>query len=167
MSNEHDRHNTVEHVACAVITVSDTRTVKTDRSGPLIHEILETAGHVVHSYEIMPDEPAVVARRVIQLCDDTTCRVVLLTGGTGLSPRDSTYESLSALFEKRIDGFGEIFRAVSFDRIGPAAMLSRAVAGVRNGTAVFSMPGSVGGVRTAMEKLIVPQLGHLVAMLSG
>jgi len=155
----------IASVPCAVVTVSDTRTVETDGGGALIRERLEGAGHRVIAYAIVPDEPDDVRRSVLAYCADAGCRAVLVTGGTGLAPRDTTYEALASLFEKRIDGFGELFRTLSFAEIGAAAMLSRAAAGVRGGTVIFSMPGSVAAVRLAMDKLILPTLGHIAALL--
>lgn len=152
-------------VRCAVITISDTRTVETDASGKLIRELVERAGHgVVHS-EIVPDDSSRIRECVVNFCAQQNCDVVLLTGGTGIAPRDVTYEAVVELLEKRLDGFGELFRMLSYQEIGAAAMLSRAVAGIRSKTAIFCMPGSVAAVRLAMEKLILPQLGHLVALL--
>lgn len=152
-------------VPCSILTVSDTRTAETDGSGALIRERLESAGHRVIAYAIVPDDPGEVRGRVLAHCDDLGCRAVLVTGGTGLAPRDTTYEALASLFEKRIEGFGELFRMLSYEDIGAAAMLSRAVAGVRGGTVIFSMPGSVAAVRLAMDKLIIPTLGHIAALL--
>ena len=164
MSNEHHAGR-IDSVACAVLTVSDTRTADTDKSGPLIRERLESAGHRVCSYQIIPDEPLQVRDRVVALCSEETCQAVLLTGGTGLAPRDTTYEAITSILEKRLDGFGELFRMLSYQQIGAAAMLSRATAGVCRSTLVFSIPGSTGAVRLAMDKLILPQIGHLVWLL--
>ena len=108
-----------------------------------------------------------MSRRVTELCRRADCQAVLLTGGTGLAPRDTTYEAVSELLDKRLDGFGELFRMLSYEEIGSAAMLSRATAGVCEATMVFSMPGSTGAVRLAMDKLILPQLGHLAALAGG
>ncbi len=165
MSDPQHRADDIASVNCAIMTVSDTRTEKTDKTGPLIRELLEGAGHQVSSYQIIPDEPDRVRRCVGALCDEAACHAVLISGGTGLAPRDSTYEAVVALLEKRLDGFGELFRSLSFAEIGSAAMLSRAVAGVCRATAVFSLPGSTGAVRLAMDKLILPELGHLSALL--
>ncbi len=154
-------HERIESVACAIITVSDTRTPETDTSGALIREGLESAGHRVLRCDVVPDDPARVGDRVMTLCKDGACQAVLLSGGTGLAPRDSTYEAVATLLDKRLDGFGELFRMLSFAEVGPAAMLSRAVGGVRGSTLIFSMPGSTAAVRLAMDKLILPQLGHL------
>ena len=152
----------VQSVACAVITVSDTRTPDTDKSGSLIRRRLVDAGHSVVSYDILPDDPQRVRNRVLALCCEPQCDAILLTGGTGLSAHDTTFEAVDAILEKRLDGFGELFRALSYEQIGPAAMLSRAVAGTRNGKAIFVMPGSEAAVSLAMEKLILPELGHIV-----
>ena len=156
-----------EHVACAVITVSDTRTPATDTSGARIRELLEEAGHRVVAYEILPDEPARVGAHVDALCADPAVEAVLVNGGTGLAPRDSTYEAVADLLDKRLDGFGELFRMLSYEEIGAAAMLSRAVAGVARGTVVASLPGSTAAVDLALRKLLVPQLGHMVALVRG
>ena len=156
---------TVADVGCAVLTVSDSRTTETDSSGRLIREALAAAGHRVVDYAIVPDEPDRIAERLRRLVDDAACRAILLTGGTGLSPRDSTFEVVDGLIEKRLDGFGELFRAMSHVQIGPSAMLSRATAGTIGSTIVFSMPGSTGAVRLALEKLILPELGHIVWLM--
>lgn len=156
----------VEQVACAVLTVSDTRTRETDRSGAIIRQALESAGHRVLDYLILRDDPGEIRDRVLSLCGRADCQALLISGGTGLAPRDSTFEAISAVLEKKLDGFGELFRMLSFEEIGAAAMLSRALAGVCRGTVLFSMPGSTGAVRLAMERLILPQLGHAVWLLS-
>ena len=162
--NDHQAQK-VACVDCGIVTVSDTRSPDTDTSGALIRELLTTGGHRVVGYEIVPDEPAGLRERVSAFCTSGTCQAVILTGGTGLAPRDTTYETLAALLDKRIDGFGELFRMLSYREIGPAAMLSRAVAGVFRGTVVFSLPGSTAAVRLAMERLILPQIGHTVWLL--
>ena len=165
MPEREHRAGCVDSVACAVLSVSDTRTAETDKSGALIRERLESAGHRIISHEIIPDDPSRVRDRVSTLCGERLCQAVLLTGGTGLAPRDTTYEAVTSLLDKRLDGFGELFRALSFQEIGSAAMLSRATAGVCGSTLVFSLPGSTGAVRLAMDRLIVPELGHLAWLL--
>lgn len=155
----------VENVSCGVFTISDTRTQATDKSGQYICEALQHAGHTVCHYEIIPDEPEEVRRKVLLKCENQLCHAILLTGGTGLSSRDTTFEAVFSLFEKRLDGFGELFRMLSYDQVGSSAMLSRAVAGVCHSTVIFSMPGSTGAVELAMNKLILPELKHLVALL--
>jgi molybdenum cofactor biosynthesis protein B len=152
-------------VACAILTISDTRTPQSDESGALIRELLERNDHAVRVYEILPDEMERVRARVLELCQTAPFQVLLINGGTGIAPRDTTVDAVLPLFEKRLDGFGELFRMLSFDGIGAGAMLSRAVAGIRGNTAVFVMPGSPAAVRLAMERLIVPQLRHLAGLL--
>ena len=147
-------------VTCAVITVSDTRTEETDKSGKLIKSMIGESGHKVTAYHIVPDEPAIISNLLDTL--STSVEVVLLNGGTGISARDNTFEAVSAKLQKTLPGFGEIFRVLSYEEIGAGAMLSRATAGLFNDTLVFSMPGSTNAVRLAMEKLIAPELSHLV-----
>jgi molybdenum cofactor biosynthesis protein B len=147
-------------VRCAVVTISDTRTEETDRSGGLLRVKLEGAGHEIAFYRIVPDEPAVI-REVVQGLAGKV-EAVLFNGGTGISARDRTYEVLTGMLEKELSGFGELFRMLSYDDIGPGAMLSRATAGVYQGTLFFSMPGSLGAVKLAINELILPELKHLV-----
>lgn len=154
-------------VRCAVITVSDTRTEATDRGGPLVVELLLAAGHEVVDRSIVPDEPQAMRDKLLTLAARDDVEVVLLTGGTGISPRDQTYETLSALITRPLPGYGELFRMMSFQEIGAAAMLSRAVAGLIGQAIVFSMPGSPAAVRLAMERLILPELGHLTGQSRG
>ncbi len=165
MADTPHRDKTLAPLCCAVITVSDTRTIETDHSGRLIRERLESAGHCVSSYEIIPDEPHRIGERIRALCEVGTCHVVFVTGGTGLAWRDTTYEAVTGVLDKRLDGFGELFRMLSFQEIGPAAMLSRAAAGIRGQTAIFSLPGSPAAVQLALERLILPQLGHIAWLL--
>jgi molybdenum cofactor biosynthesis protein B len=149
-------------VRCAVLTVSDTRTLETDQGGSLIVEMLRSAGHEVVRRGLVPDEPEQVRTWVQEALEDPAIQAVLTTGGTGIAPRDRTYEVVSGLLDKRLDGFGELFRMLSYQEVGPAAMLSRAVGGVAQGKVVLAMPGSPAAVRLAMEKLVLPELGHLV-----
>ncbi|MDQ7801680.1 MAG: MogA/MoaB family molybdenum cofactor biosynthesis protein [Armatimonadota bacterium] len=149
-------------VRCAVLTVSDTRTLETDEGGRLVVQLLESAGHVVVRRGIVPDEPAEIRTWLDQALGDPNVQAVLTTGGTGIAPRDRTCEVVSEVLEKRLDGFGELFRMLSYQEVGPAAMLSRAVGGVARGKVVLAMPGSPAAVQLAMEKLVLPELGHLV-----
>ncbi len=167
MSDSSHFANRVNDVRCAVVTVSDTRTVESDTSGKLLRDLSEAAGHRVTSYEIVPDDVTRIRDVVRSLCASGDCDVVLLTGGTGIAPRDVTYEAITDVLEKRLDGFGELFRMLSFHEIGPAAMLSRAIAGTLGQTAIFAMPGSTAAVALAMQRLILPRLGHIVALLKG
>lgn len=146
-------------VRCFVLTISDTRTPATDTSGDAITSALEAAGHIIVGRDIVKDDLRAVQRAVRSA---TAADVVIATGGTGLTSRDGTYEALSGLFDKTIDGFGELFRMVSYEQVGSAAMMSRACAGTIGRTAVFSLPGSEQAVRLALDKLILPEIGHVV-----
>ena len=159
------RHDAPSSVRCFVLTISDTRTEATDTSGAAIVSLLEGAGHTVAGRKIVKDDPTAIRGVVSYAAKAGTHDVVITTGGTGLSARDGTYEALAALFERRMDGFGELFRALSYQQIGSAAMLSRATAGVIGRCAVFVLPGSENAVRLAMEKLILPEVGHVVREL--
>ena len=152
-------------VRCAVVTVSDTRTVESDRSGQIIQALLTEAGHRVADYRIVPDEPDRIAGLCQTLAQRADVDAIVLTGGTGIAPRDTTYDAVAALLEKTLPGFGEIFRQLSFQEIGSRAMASRAVAGVLQSTLVFSLPGSSKAVTLAMEALILPELPHLVSLM--
>ena len=149
-------------IGCAVFTISDTRTLTTDTGGQTIVECLATAGHPVLVREIVRDEPAEIRALLETLTARDDIAAILMTGGTGLSSRDQTFETVSQMLSKTIPGYGEIFRLLSFQEIGPAAMLSRAVGGLIGRTVVLTMPGSPAGVRLAMDKLVLPELGHLV-----
>ncbi len=145
----------------AVVTVSDTRTVESDTSGALIVELVEAAGHRVAERVIVPDEPGVMRPLLQGFGARGDLHAILMTGGTGISPRDLTYETVSLLLSKPLPGFGELFRMLSYEQVGAAAMLSRATAGVYRGKLVISTPGSNAAVRLAWEKLIAPELQHL------
>ena len=149
-------------VGCYVITVSDTRTEATDTGGRAIADLLTKAGHDVAGRAIVKDDAELLRDCIGRQLANPSVQAIITTGGTGISSRDSTYEAVSAMLSKRIDGYGEIFRALSFQEIGAAAMLSRAVAGTVGGRVLISLPGSEAAVRLAMEQLVVPELGHLV-----
>jgi molybdopterin adenylyltransferase len=153
-------------VACYVLTVSDTKTPETDTSGAVIRELLTAAGHRVAGSSIVRDEPAEVARLVKAACADLAVHAVILTGGTGITSRDSTFEAVEALLDKRLPGFGELFRMLSFAEVGAAAMLSRAQMGIHARRIVVSLPGSPNACRLALEKLLIPELGHLLREVS-
>jgi molybdenum cofactor biosynthesis protein B len=160
-SSEH-RREAPASVIVHILTVSDTRTLETDRSGRAIAERLERAGHVVHGRTILRDEPDDVRARVADLAATAGVDVVITTGGTGITARDSTFEAIDGLLTKRLPGFGEIFRMISYQQVGPAAMLSRATAGLIGHTVTIVLPGSENAVTLAMDELILPELGHLV-----
>ncbi len=152
-------------VNCAVITVSDTRTIETDKSGQLIHELLEGANHNITAYAIIKDEPTLIQTEIEKLKERTDVDVIILNGGTGIAPRDTTYDAIEKLLEKTLPGFGEIFRYLSYQEIGSRAIASRATAGTYQGKLIFSVPGSSNAVRLAMEKLILPEIVHLVGQM--
>ena len=150
-------------VKVMVITVSDTRDTVTDRSGQKIMELLRLAGHKVVQYQIVKDEQAKIKKALIDGCENPNVDVILTNGGTGISARDVTIETIVSMIDKEMPGYGELFRMLSYQEdIGAAAILSRAVAGVANGTAIFAMPGSTGAVTLAMNKLIVPEITHVI-----
>lgn len=162
MSVEEHRRDAPGRVRCAVITISDTRTPDTDSSGRYIVDALTAAGHDVRVRTIVPDEPERIRASVLAALDDSVLDVVLTTGGTGITRRDGTYEVITSLLEKPLEGFGELFRMLSYQDIGAAAMLSRACGGLVRGRIVLAMPGSEAAVRLALDKLILPELSHLV-----
>lgn len=150
----------------AVFTVSDTRSEVTDTSGAAIRALLTEHGHHVAAHTIIPDDPAKVMAAVEHQLASADVQVIITTGGTGITSRDGTYEAVDRLLEKRLDGFGELFRVLSYHAIGSPAMMSRATAGTAHGKAVFVLPGSEHAVRLAMTKLILPELGHVLQQLA-
>jgi molybdopterin adenylyltransferase len=153
-------------VHCGVLTISDSRTEETDTGGRAIVSLLVEAGHQVVARALVKDDPEQVRAHVLEWTADPRVQAIITTGGTGISSRDSTYEAITALLDKQLDGFGELFRMLSYQEIGAAAMLSRACAGVSKKRIVISLPGSEHAVRLAMARLIVPELGHLVREVS-
>ncbi|MFY4729812.1 MogA/MoaB family molybdenum cofactor biosynthesis protein [Nitrospira sp. BLG_2] len=149
-----------------VITCSDTRTPDTDTSGRLICKLIGEQGHTVVGHHLVKDDPAQIQLWIARGTVDETVQAILINGGTGISRRDSTFEAVDEMLEKRLDGFGEIFRLLTYQEIGSPAIMSRATAGVIKGRILFSLPGSENAVRLAMEKLILPELGHLVRELT-
>lgn len=163
MSFAEHRAKAPASIRCYVITVSDTRTEDTDTGGKAIVDLLTAAGHTVIARRIVRDEPEEVAALVKLQAAMDHADVIITTGGTGITRRDSTFEAIDGLLEKKLPGFGELFRMLSFQEIGPAAMLSRACAGTCRGKVVVALPGSENAARLAMTRLLVPELGHLVA----
>jgi molybdenum cofactor biosynthesis protein B len=166
VSQQSHKANAPRFVSCYVVTVSDTRTEATDTSGHAIIELLTSAGHIVAGHSLVRDEPAEVERMLLDQLANGDVHVIITTGGTGITSRDSTYEAIDRLLEKRLDGFGELFRMLSFNEIGPAAMMSRATAGVARGKVIVALPGSEDAVRLAMTELLIPELGHLVQQVT-
>ncbi len=154
-------------VNCAVITVSDTRTTQTDKSGHLIQQLLTDAGHQIVTYSIVKDEPEDIQKWLTELDKNPDLEAIIFNGGTGIAPRDTTYDVVSSWLTKTIPGFGEIFRYLSYQEIGSRAIASRAVAGVTNQKLIFSLPGSSNAVKLALTQLILPELNHLVRQVRG
>jgi molybdenum cofactor biosynthesis protein B len=161
-SVEKHRDAAPEHVRAAVLTISDTRTQETDTGGDTIVELLQKAGHEVVDRTIVRDEASRIRTTLVNLLARSDVDAIITTGGTGISARDTTYEVVDRMIDKRLDGFGEIFRILSFQEIGAAAMLSRSIAGTVGMKFVASLPGSRNAVRLAMEKLLVPEISHVV-----
>ncbi|MFZ3578219.1 MogA/MoaB family molybdenum cofactor biosynthesis protein [Virgibacillus sp. DJP39] len=158
-----DHKAKMRKAACMVITMSDTRNISTDKSGSLIVDFLEKHGHMVTSRDIVADEKNAIDKKITAGINDPNIDVILTNGGTGIANRDVTIETVKPLLDKEIPGFGEIFRSLSYlEDIGSAAILSRAIAGIANQTVIFAMPGSSGAVRLAMERLILPELSHVI-----
>jgi molybdenum cofactor biosynthesis protein B len=157
----HHRRQAPPRVATVIVTVSDTRTLETDTGGALVEEMLTAANQPVTARRIVPDEPEAIRAALDQAMADSECRAVIFTGGTGVAARDVTPDVLEPELDRLVPGFGEIFRMLSYEEIGSAALLSRAMAGLKQSKIVFAIPGSRGAVRLAMEKLILPELGHL------
>ena len=148
-------------VTIAIVTVSDTRTPETDVNRQYIEKRMDELNHHVAAYRLIKDEPDQVAAVIEELTNMPDVQLILFNGGTGISPRDTTYDVVSKYLEKTLPGFGELFRMLSFQEVGAAAMFSRATAGVYHGKLIFSMPGSPNAVRVALEKLIIPEINHL------
>jgi len=160
------RQKAPKQVACMVITVSDTRTTEDDTSGALIKKLLSDRGHRIESYLVVRDDSKAVKAAILKGLSKSDIQAVILNGGTGISKRDGTYEVVSDLLDKKLDGFGELFRYLSHQEIGSAAMMSRAIAGVCRGKVVISMPGSISAVELAMKSLVLPELGHIIGEIS-
>jgi molybdenum cofactor biosynthesis protein B len=163
MSSPADEHKAAapSQLGCAVVTVSDTRTLETDSGGQLVVDLLTAAGHEVRRREIIPDDPKVMTPLLLSLQGEEEVEAVLMTGGTGITSRDQTYETVTQLITRPIPGYGELLRMLSYEQVGAAAMLSRATAGLMQQTVVLTMPGSPRAVELAMQKIILPELCHL------
>ncbi len=166
MSHIDHKATSPRSVRCYVLTISDTRTPANDTGGQAIAELLEANGHEVSGRSIVKDDPEAIRSTLLTQLDNSATQVIVTTGGTGITSRDSTYEVVSNLLEKRLEGFGELFRMLSYQEIGSSAMMSRACAGTAQGKIVVALPGSEHAVRLGMTKLLLPELGHLVRELS-
>lgn len=160
-ADEHRQRAGHDPVPVAIVTVSDTRTPETDANRQYLETKLKEAGHITAAYRLIKDEPEQVAAVLDELAAMPNVRIILFNGGTGIAPRDTTYDVISRQLEKTLPGFGELFRMLSFQEVGAAAMFSRATAGVYRSTLVFSMPGSPNAVQVAFERLILPEINHL------
>jgi molybdenum cofactor biosynthesis protein B len=167
MSVHEHKAKAKKSVRCCVITVSDTRDESTDTSGQTIKQFLGDDGHHLSHYRIVKDEPVQIESLLHEVLGNSDAEAVIVNGGTGIAPRDCTYEVVSRFLEKKLDGFGEIFRYLSYLDIGSAAIMSRAAAGTARGKVLISLPGSKGAVTLAMEKLILPEIRHMVSQLQG
>jgi molybdenum cofactor biosynthesis protein B len=167
MSVHEHKEKGKKSIRCFVITVSDTRDEATDTSGQTIKSLLSGEGHQTNGYRIVKDEPAQIDALLNEALGSENVDAVIVNGGTGIAPRDGTFEVVNRFLEKKLDGFGEIFRYLSYLDIGSAAIMSRAAAGTARGKVLISLPGSKGAVSLAMEKLILPELRHMVSQLQG
>lgn len=161
----HPTHHELS-IKAAILTVSDTRTKNNDLGGQHIRSYLQEASFDIIDYQITKDEPLEISKHIKNWCKDQTINTIIITGGTGFTPRDRTYDTIVPLFEKEMMGFGELFRALSYEEIGPKAMFSRATAGCRNKTAIYVLPGSTNAVKLAMSTLILPTVQHFVGELN-
>ena len=162
MSDREHKAEAPRSVGCYIVTVSDTRTEATDTSGKVIADLLTGGGHTVAGRTIVKDDPVLVRATIERQLATADIDIIITTGGTGITSRDTTYEAVNGLLQKRLDGFGELFRMLSYEQIGSAAIMSRACAGLVAGRIVVCLPGSEKAVRLAMERLLLPEIGHLV-----
>ena len=162
MSYQEHKHVSPQNVKCAVITTSDSRTVVDDESGKFIKQRLTENGHTVTHYTIIKNDAVLIGDEIKRLLDHKDIQVIITSGGTGLSQRDVTVNTIRPLMEKEIEGFGEIFRQLSFQEIGAGAIMSRAIAGVVKSKIIICLPGSLGAAKLAMDKIILPEIGHMV-----
>ena len=167
MAVQEHKKKAARSLSIMVVTVSDTRDETTDQSGQLIKEMLAEAGHWIVGYQIVKDDPSEIEGLLQQTLGRKDLEVIILNGGTGIAPRDGTYEVVDRLMQKRLDGFGELFRYLSYQDIGSAAIMSRACAGIAGDKVMISLPGSKGAVQLAMGQLILPEIGHMVSQLRG
>jgi molybdenum cofactor biosynthesis protein B len=162
MGYEEHKHTVLKHVTCAVITTSDSRTEAEDESGKLIKQKLTDTGHKVVHYTILKNDADIIRQQIKGLLMHLDVQVIITSGGTGLSHRDVTVDVVTPLLEKKLDGFGELFRHLTYGELGAGSVLSRATAGVANGKVIICLPGSLGAAQLAMDKIIVPEIGHMV-----
>ncbi|MFC1928122.1 molybdenum cofactor biosynthesis protein B [Chloroflexota bacterium] len=162
MTYQEHKQKAPQSVSCAVLTISDTRTEQDDESGQLIRQKLNQGGHRVMFYAILKNEVESIEKRINELLKQDELQVIITSGGTGASHRDVTVETISSILDKKLDGFGELFRFLTYQEIGTASIMTRAIAGVAAGKVILCFPGSPQAVNLAMDKIILPEIGHLV-----
>ena len=162
MSYQEHKQKAPQSVSCAVLTISDRRTEQDDESGRLINQKLTQNGHRVIAYSILKNEAEAIRKKIDELLRQEELQVIIASGGTGVSHRDVTVETISPILEKKLDGFGELFRFLAYQEIGTGSIMSRAMAGVVGGKVILCLPGSLGAANLAMDQIILPEIGHLV-----
>jgi len=162
MTYQEHKHQSPKNIKCSVIIVSDSRTEQNDESGKHIMQVLKKHGHEVLSYVLLKNDAEAMQNRLNELFDEESLQVIITSGGTGISHRDVTVETISPIFDKSIDGFGELFRFLTYQQINTGSIMSRAMAGIAYGKVIICLPGSLGAVSLAMEKIILPEIGHMV-----
>ncbi len=162
MGYQEHKHEAPQSVSCAVIIISDSRTERDDESGKLIKQRLSENGHRVMAYAILKNDAGAIRKKIQELLGQDELQVVIASGGTGVSHRDVTVDTIESILEKKLDGFGELFRLLTYQEIGTGSIMSRATAGVAKGKFILCLPGSLGAVTLAMDKIILPEIGHLV-----
>ncbi|MFC2005750.1 molybdenum cofactor biosynthesis protein B [Chloroflexota bacterium] len=162
MGYQEHKQKSPQSVSCAVLTISDSRTEQDDESGKLIIQKLSQNGHKIVSYAILKNEAGAISEKIHELLRQEELQVIITSGGTGVSHRDITVETISSILEKKLDGFGELFRYLSYQEIGTGSVMSRAIAGVTKGKVILCLPGSLGAANLVVDKIILPEIGHLV-----
>jgi len=162
MSYREHKKEAPQSVGCAVLTISDSRTEQTDESGKFLKQALSQKGHRVLDYAILKNDAEAIERKIKELLNQDELQVIITSGGTGISHRDVTVETVSLMIEKKLDGFGELFRSLSYQEIGTSSIMSRAIAGVVEGKIIICIPGSLGAAKLAIDKIILPEIGHMV-----
>jgi len=162
MGYQEHKHQAPKSVTCAVLIISGTRTEQSDESGKLIMQALKREGHQVISYSILKNDADSILKKLNGLLEEESLQVIITSGGTGASHLDITIETISPILEKKLDGFGELFRFLTYQEIGTGSIMSRAMAGVVKGRIIICLPGSVKAVSLAVERIILPEIGHLV-----
>ncbi len=162
MSHQEHKKEAPVSIGCAVLTISDSRTEQDDESGDLIKQKLISNGHRIVAYILLKNEPEPLKETIYELLEQEDIGAIITCGGTGLGNRDITVETVLPILEKKLDGFGELFRSLSYQEIGSSSIMSRAIAGVVNGKVIICLPGSLGAAELAMEKIILPEIGHMI-----